>query len=164
MRIIARVLALALSLALIAVPAHGSPDREDPFDIASMSDIELLAHRSIVENELVKRGETADLGSPIYSGVYVVGKDIIASQFEFIAIIPAAWWVSIYVYANEEDYSIYKKRIGDEYRNAIMNHFPFYTTGDACYISLDDGMVLEIKGGGDRYCIVRIPQKANWMP
>lgn len=111
--------------------SHGSY-AESLSDIANWTDADLLATRDILDDEIFKRG--IEFETEFYPGVYVVGEDIKAGQYDII-VHESDSLVFIVVYANKDDYIAQENHI-------IWENLSAGTTG--YHVSLSDGMVLNV--------------------
>lgn len=116
-----KIFALLLTTLMFAVPVCAS------VDLSTMTDDEIIALRDSVDAEVIARG----LKEVIPAGVYVVGKDMVANRYTFTG--------------KEESFSYLAYfNSKDDYDNGNIEANELIDYGKPFFLSLDDGMVLEI--------------------
>lgn len=130
-------------------------------DLKAMSDVELVNLKNDVESELALRASGPE--GTIYNGTYVVGKDILAGKYEFFFTPKGDSYsnVSVFVFANEQDYAAY----GGLTSTAMpvdLKHTN--TAGDSFYLDLKDGQVVYILQAGTNSPNYIRKFEANWQP
>ena len=116
-----KIFALLLTTLMFAVPVCAS------VDLSTMTDDEIIALRDSVDAEVIARG----LKEVIPAGVYVVGKDMVANRYTFTGKDES---FSYLAYFNSKD----------DYDNGNIEANELIGYGKPFFLSLDDGMVLEI--------------------
>lgn len=123
---------LLVAILITVLCLTSTASAESLSDIASWSDADLLATREILDEEIFERG--IEFETDFYPGVYVVGEDIKAGQYDII-VHESDSLVFIVVYANKDDYTAQENYI-------IWENLSPGTTG--YHVSLSDGMVLNV--------------------
>lgn len=127
-----KILLLVLSLMLFVVPGLAE---DVSTDLSTMSVDDLIALRKCVDNELDSRDFFSE--SEIYSGTYVVGKDIKLGSYVIVcAQTMSQYGLEVRLYADEEmwrDSESLSRRYIDE--------------GESLQIRLDEGMVVALFDG-----------------
>ena len=118
-----KIFALLLTTLMFAVPVCAA------VDLSTMTDDEIIALRDSVDAEVIARG----LKEVIPAGVYVVGKDMVANRYTFTGQEEESFSYLAY-YNSKDDYDN-----GDIEANTLLGY------GEPFFLSLEDGMVLEIR-------------------
>lgn len=141
-----RILSLALGiLMLFSVSAIG-----EEIDTSSMSLDELVSLRTQIQNEITNRLFASS--SVINSGVYLVGKDIKAGQYE-IDYEKAQVCLKVALFKNETRYESYRRfsNASNEIERDMLTKYSlsvqYVYEGGSCYVGLEDGMVMTVSGG-----------------
>lgn len=123
-----KLFSIMLVLMMVGVVAFAE------FDIASLSDSELLTLKSQVDAAIEERGLNTE--KEISKGVYVIGQNIPSGGYKFTAHEADSTWIFLGVYEKEED-------IFDS-ENLEIFSYCLTNDGDSIHIDLPKGKVLYV--------------------
>lgn len=120
----------SIMLALLMIGAAAFAE----FDIAALSNSDLLVLKSQVDEEIKQRG--LDFEKEISKGVYIIGQNIPSGGYKLTAHEADSTWIFLGVYEKEED-------IFDSESKEIFSYC-LTSDGDSIHIDLPKGKVLYV--------------------
>ena len=145
------MLSVMLASTMVLTPVYAT----ESIDLDSMSVEDLQNLQEKISEKLKEKGEDDPSWDIIPQGVYKVGADIKAGQFEVEAIKDT---VSIKLYESEDVY----KEDDSEYKARYPLYYDEETgESDSAFLSLSDGQIVAIEYGS---AFIKEASKASWMP
>lgn len=124
---------------LFVVLMLGSTALSEAYDVASLSDAELIELRQAIDSELNSR--LPSMEKPFYGGLYTVGKDIAAGSYNIRFSGESHQMGSLYLFASKEDLD----------NNNAMQVMDIRTQSRGLFVVLTDGMLLGLDYSEEAY-------------